>query len=73
MFSYSRTTAPPTHLSSSVVEMDIPFMSVLDLYTGTSYKIGSLKGTSYRSNFEVNKFFSFSNAEKKLIFRAKLS
>ena len=41
----------------SVVKMEEPFKSVLELYSKTGFDIGSMKGSAYRTNFEVFKFF----------------
>ena len=40
----------------SVVQMEEPFKSVLELYSKTGFNIGSMKGSAYRTNFEVFKF-----------------
>jgi hypothetical protein len=37
----------------SVVKVASPFETVEDLYTKTNYKLGSLKGTSFKTQFNV--------------------
>ena len=39
----------------SVVKVASPFQSVEDLYLKTNYKLGSLKGTSFKTQFNVRK------------------
>ena len=41
----------------SVVKVASPFASVEDLYHKTSYKLGSLKGTSFKTQFNVRELF----------------
>ena len=41
----------------SVVKVASPFKSVEDLYFKTNYKLGSLKGTSFKTQFNVRKTY----------------
>ena len=40
----------------NVVQLSSPFDSVADLYANTGFKVGGIKGTSYKSTFVVSRY-----------------
>ena len=54
----------------SVVKIASPFVTVEDLYTKTNFKIGSLKGTSFKTQFNVKNNFDQISTYNKHDFQA---